>query len=179
MKKFIISAIFLHLMMSGWAQEANNEESLGKTIEELTLQWDKEADKLNNYNSLHQFCLAAEYRNEIITLLNNIHHYDSVLYDRLSKAARFNKDREIQKTLTEIETFEKEYDMQTFLHFLHNECIAVKEIEKSAKETRNDIGEYSYDSQVYRVETELNKFIKQITKRMDHIRKHVHHLHIK
>ncbi|REE02116.1 hypothetical protein [Marinoscillum furvescens] len=158
------------------AQDA--EESLGATIDKLTYAWDLEAENLKDYEGLTNFCVDKAYRFELIELLEDIHHYDSVLYKRLVKASRFNKTREIKKTLKEIETFEEEYSMKTFIHFLHEECKTRSEIESHSEELRNDIGANSYDGKIYMVETELNKFIKHITKRLDHIRDHVHHLHI-
>lgn len=165
---------FFTVVMQSKAQET----SLGKKITDLSYSWDLEADDLNNYIGLQKFCASAEYRQGIITLLNDLHHYDSLLYDRLIKASRFKKDREVEKTIAEIEEFETEYDMNSFLNFLRKECMRVKEIEHEADELKKDIGENSYDGQVYRVETELNKYIKHITKRVDHIREHINHLHI-
>ena len=69
--------------------------------------------------------------------------------------------------------------MKNFIHFLHEECVAQKDIEKNSKELKNDIGSESYDSQVYMLEIELGKFVKHITKRVDKIREHVHHLGVK
>ena len=176
MKKIAFTLVAFGFFLGAGAQD---NETLGQHIDELTYRWDEESKALNNYDGLSEFCLSVEYRSKIIILLNDIHHYDSVLFDRLSKAARFSKDHEIEKTLKEIEKFEGKYDMRSFLHFLHEECDRRKEIEHNAKELKNDIGANSYDGQIYIIETELNKYIKHITKRMDHIRKHVHHLHVK
>ncbi|MFY0605242.1 MAG: hypothetical protein JXR10_00915 [Cyclobacteriaceae bacterium] len=176
MKRISIIAITCTLLLSAKAQEST---SLGATIDELTYKWDTEAENLNSYNGLTEFCVDKEYRTELIGLLNDIHHYDSVLYDRLVKAQRFKKDKEIEKTLKDISKFEDKYSMKKLIHFLHEECNARKDIEKNADESRNDFGANSYSGQIYIVETELNKYIKHITKRVDHLRKHVHHLHIK
>lgn len=177
MKKVLFTVIAFTLFFCAMAQDAT--ETLGQKIDELTYQWDEEAVGLNNYPGLSRFCTSAEYRGEIITLLQDIHHYDSVLYNRLSTAARFNNDHEIKSTLKEIEKFEGDYDMKSFIHFLHEECELRNEIEHNAEELKNDIGANSYDGQIYIIETELNKYIKHITKRVDNIRKHVHHLHVK
>lgn len=178
MKRIILSVFAVLAVCSVFAQE-DDQKTLGTVIDDLTYEWDLEADNLNNYEGLSRFCVDKEYRLNVIDLLNDIHHYDSVLYDRLVKAARFNDDREINKTLKEIAKFEEEYSMKKFIHFLHEECIVRSDIEKNAEDLRNDIGSSSYDGQIYIVETELNKYIKHITRRMDHIREHVHHLHIK
>lgn len=176
-KIVIASALAVCLTTPMLAQ--SDQESIGQAINDLSYSWDLEAGTLNSYQGLSRFCQSPEYRTEITDLLNNIHHYDSVLYDQLVKASRFNKDKEIEKTLQEIAEFEGEYGMKNFIDFLHKECANRNDIEKHSEELKNDIGSESYGGQVYLVETELNKFIKQITKRVDNIRQHVHHLHIK
>ncbi len=176
MKRIYLIVITSTLLFSAQAQET---KTLGATIDELTYNWDTEAENLNSYDGLTEFCVNTEYRVGIVELLNEIHHYDSVLYDRLVKAQRFKKDKEIEKTLKEISKFEDQYSMKNLIHFLHEECDIRKDIEKNADESRNDLGANSYSGQIYIVETELNKYIKHITKRLDHVREHVHHLHIK
>lgn len=166
------------ILVFGAVCNAQDNEPIGPIIDELTYKWDSEAEVLNNYDGLTNFCVKAEYRTSIIDMLNDIHHYDSVLYKRLKAAYRINKNKEIEKTLDEIANFEKEYSMKNFIHFLHDECKARAELEKNVKDSKGDLGINSYDGQVYIIETELNKYIKHVTKRMDNIRDHVHHLHI-
>lgn len=174
---FIGFLICLTLVSTGYAQEEG--KTLGKIIDDLTYKWDDEAKDLNNYEGLAKFCINEEYRLGIINLLKDIHHYDSVLYDRLIQATRFGKStHEIKKTIDEIQKFEEGYDMKSFIHFLHTECSARKEIEHNAKDLKDEIGFYSYDGQIYVLENELNRYVSHITKRVDHIREHVHHLHI-
>ncbi|MEP4134481.1 MAG: hypothetical protein ABJL71_07650, partial [Cyclobacteriaceae bacterium] len=88
-------------------------------------------------------------------------------------------DRKISKAIKDIEKFEEGYSMKKFVHFLHQECKDQKEIEKNAEDLKSEIGSESYSGQIYILEIELNKYIKHITQRVDHIRKHVHHLHVK
>lgn len=172
-----VVTIFAIIICFCWKAEA--QEGLGAHIDALTKKWDVESEILRTYDGLSKFCDDREYRLEVVDMVNSIHHYDSSLYAQLQKAYRFNKDHEIEKTIKEIEKFEKQYSMKKFIHFLHEECITRKGIEKNAKESRNDIGANSYDGQVYIVETELNNYIRHITKIVDHIDKHVHHLHVK
>ncbi len=178
MKKLLIfSFLILFALSSSYGQDES--KTLGKIIDDLTYKWDDEASSLNNYDGLAKFCINEDYRLGIIQLLKDIHHYDSVLYDRLLKASRFgNQSHAIKKTIDEIEKFEEGYDMRSFVHFLHTECSARSEIEKNADDLKEEIGFYSYDGQIYVLENELNKYVSHITKRVDHIREHVHHLHI-
>ncbi len=178
MKTLIVGILICFSIVSpGFAQE--DGKTLGKIIDDLTYKWDDEAKGLNNYEGLAKFCINEEYRLGIINLLKDIHHYDSVLYDRLIKVTRTGKsNHEIKKTIDEIEKFEEGYDMRSFIHFLHTECSARKEIEHNAEDLKDEIGFYSYDGQIYVLENELSRYVNHITKRVDHIREHVHHLHI-
>ena len=147
---------------------------LGAKIEELTTKWDEEAEGLSTYKGLTQFCLKADYRGEMIETLKGIHHYDSVLYEEISKKARFGGNNEMKKTLKDIAKLEDGYSIHDFLVFLQEECNARKAIEKNARKTGKN-----KDSEAYILETELGKYVKQITKRIDVVREHVHHFNIK
>ena len=152
------------------------EGRLDERIDEVTYKWDLEADKLATYEGLLVVCGDKKYRAEILGLLDEIHHLDSVLYNVLVDLARYQTDREIRKTIKEIQQFEDQYDTKSFIRFMSKECKASREIEKESKKTRNQVGENSYSGQVYILETELFKYVKQITQRVDKIRIHVHHL---
>ena len=167
--------ILLFFGFQSLAQEETNER-LDEKIDKLTYAWDLEADKLSSYEGLQNLCADEKYRLEIFDLLREIHHYDTVLYDVLLKLSQRSKDREIKKTLHDIKKFEREYDMRKFIHYMREECVAMLEIEKNAEDTRNEVGYSSYSSQVYLLETELIKYVKHVTKRVDKIRQHVHHL---
>ena len=158
------------LLFSTLAQE----ESVGAKLEELTTKWDGEAEKLSNYDGLTQFCLDKNYRSEMVGTSKGIHHYDSVLYQEIAKKVRYGGSGEMKKTLKDIEKFENGYTIKDFLTFLNEECIARSAIEKNARKTGED-----KDGEVYMLETELAKYVKHITKRIDVIREHVHHLNIK
>lgn len=150
------------------------QESVGAKLEELTLKWDGEAEKLATYEGLGEFCSIKPYREEMVETLRGIHHYDSVLYQIVAKKARFGGDSEMKKTLKDIEKLESEYSIRDFLTFLHEECNARNDIERNARRTGED-----KDGEAYLLETELAKYVKHITKRIDVVREHVHHLNIK
>ncbi|MEM6643434.1 MAG: hypothetical protein AAF616_10675 [Bacteroidota bacterium] len=158
------------------AQEEASQERLDEKIDQLTYAWDLEADKLASYNGLQNLCADAEYREEVFGLLKEIHHYDTVLYEVLKKLSRTSKDKEIQKTMKDIKKFEREYDTKSFIKYMRKECSAMLEIEADADDTKNEVGYTSYSSQVYLLETELIKYVKQVTRRVDKIRAHVHDL---
>jgi hypothetical protein len=155
------------------------EENIGEKIDQLTYAWDRESVVMEDYEGMVKFCSQQEYRYEVIQLLKDIHHYDSVLYDRLSKANRFSQNKEIERTLKDIAAFEEEYSMTEFIQYLYDECQLIYELETNREELENDITYESYSGRRYLIETELGKYIRHIRKRVDVIREHVHHLHIK
>lgn len=170
MKNLILFTLSIGLWTSAFSQE-----NIGAKLEELTLAWDGEAEKLATYDGLSEFCTVEPYRARMIETLKGIHHYDSVLYDVITKKARYGGgDSEMKKTLKDIEKFESEYSIRDFLNFLHEECNARNDIERNARKTGED-----KDAEAYVLETELGKYVKHITKRIDVIREHVHHLNIK
>ncbi len=175
-RRILIFGFLSIAAIHSFAQESSSEERLDEKIDQLTYAWDLEADKLSSYEGLQNLCADEKYRLEIFDLLREIHHYDTVLYDVLLKLSQRSKDREIKKTLHDIKKFEREYDMRKFIHYMREECVAMLEIEKNAEDTRNEVGYSSYSSQVYLLETELIKYVKHVTKRVDKIRQHVHHL---
>lgn len=175
MKKSLIVSVFTILSLTAFGQS----ETLGQKIDELTYEWDSRSEELNSYDGLKKFCSDLEYRTDFVELLHEIHHYDSVLYQRLLKASRISDDKKISKAIKDIEKFEEGYSMRKFIHFLHQECKDQKEIEKNAEDLKSEIGSESYSGQIYILEIELNKYIKHITQRVDHIRNHAHHLHVK
>lgn len=172
MKTIFLSALIL---ISTCALSQENER-LDEKIDQITYDWDLEADKLSSYEGLQQLCMDEAYRTKILTLLDEIHHYDSVLYDVLLKLSKTSDDKEIKKTIKDIKKFEEDYDSQSFIAFMSDECKAMRDIETHADETANEVGYNSYDGQVYLLETELFKYVKHVTARVDKIRLHVHHL---
>jgi len=59
---------------------------------------------------------------------------------------------------------------------LKEECTAQSDLERHKKHYKKDNGEESYDSKVYVVELELQKYVNHLTSRIDQLDKHVHHL---
>ena len=157
-----------------FAQE--DGERLDEKIDKVTYSWDLEADKLATYEGLLSVCGDKDYEAKVVNLLNEIHHLDSILYGVLVKLSKTSTDKEIKKTLKDIKKFEEEYGTKKFIHFMSQECQAASEIEKNAEDTRNEVGATSYSGQVYILETELFKYVKHVTQRVDKIRIHVHHL---
>ena len=172
-KKPLVLAILL--MMVAFATMS---QSTIEAMDELTYKWDLEAETLSTYEGLLEFCVNEDYRFSTIDILKGIHHYDSILYTNLQKAHR--KDRhnhQINKTIKQIENFEREYTTKNFIHFLHGDCNKSVDLEQHSSELRKDSGEGSYDNQVYVLEVELGRYVHHITKKVDQIRNLTHHLY--
>lgn len=174
--RIIYFTFLIFISTSLLSQSDVKNDRLDEEIDRVTYKWDLEADKLASYEGLQNLCADESYRLEVFDLLKEIHHYDTILYQVLVKLSHQSKDREIQRTLKEIKRFEEEYDIEAFVHYMHLECNAMLEIERESDNTRNEVGFISYSSQIYLLETELIKYVKHITKRVDRLRLHVHHL---
>ncbi len=181
MKFRIVILIQLSILFSTCFNDAaaqSDSTGIVKQFDALVIKWELLSNDLATYEGLEKYCTEKEYQTNVIKTLDEIHHYDSLLYQVISKKARFDKSAELKKTLAQIEEFETEYKGPSFIKKLHDECVGRREIEKDSKETRNDIGMNSYDGQVLILEADLKKYVTHITKLMDHIEEHVHHLHI-
>ncbi len=162
---------------SAEARQAQNESLVSK-FDDLTNRWYLVSSEMKTYDGLKKYCNDQAYREHIMDVLEEIHHYDSLLYERVSLKARFDSGHEIKKVLHQIEQFEEKYSAASFSTTLRLECSEQRQVERHASETRNDIGSASYDSQVVVLEAHLNKYVNHITRLMDHIKEHIHHLHI-
>ncbi|MEM9896069.1 MAG: hypothetical protein AAF789_06840 [Bacteroidota bacterium] len=172
--KTILFVMLQLLFLVTQAQEG--EERIDDAIDRITYDWDAQAELLQTYEGLSRLCDDAAYRDQIFSLLKEIHHYDTVLYGVLRTIRNKKQEKEIKKTLKDIESFEDTYSTKAFARFMNEECKARREIENEADNTRNQVGIYSYSGQTYVLETELFKYVKHVTDKVDKIRKHVHHL---
>lgn len=145
----------------------------------LTTQWLKVSDDLSHYGGLSAFCTSSEYRTYTLELLELLHHYDSVVLDML-KSPTNDLDissKEFKKTMKDIAKFEQEYDVRGFISFLRESCVTRNELERDKQDLKKEVGMYSYDGQVMMLETDLQKFMKKIDKRIVAINEHVHKIH--
>jgi len=153
---------------------AQQEAEIVKTIDDLRYTWDDEALKLETYEGLGEFCGNSEYRKKIISMLDDIHHYDTLLYGIVTRKYEANEDQEAKATLNDIETLEVDYTTKSFRRFIHKECNTYNEIENNL----GAAGGSEYNKEVKALEKELKKYVIEITKQIDIIDEHVHHLHL-
>ena len=168
MKRFIC----LPLLLSCFFSTAQEESSIVKVIDNLTVRWDETAIKLKNYQGIQEFCLTPTFKEETIDLLNSIHHWDTTLYFIVQNKFDASKDKEAEATLQDIEKLETEYSTENFKVFIQQECGMLKVIEESfSQETIK-----KYEKDIRSFEKELVQYVNSITYRIDIIDVHVHHL---
>lgn len=168
--KIIASTLLIVTCLFAQSQESE----IAKTIDKLTVKWDKNAIDLETYEGLGKFCSESAYRKQIIELLDEIHHYDTLLYGIVSRKFDASQDAEAKATIEDINTLEADYTTSSFKKFIHQECNTYNEIEKNL----GSKGGKEYEKEVKNLEKELIKYVVEVTKRIDLIDEHMHHLHI-
>lgn len=164
--------VLLYALFSFSLHAQERDETITEAVDRLTQKWDKEAEVLQTYNGMREYCKNRQHRANTIDLVREIHHYDSVLYQTVKQKFDQNKDPEAEATLKDIKRLEEEYSTKGFLEFLHRECGTFNEIENNYGRSRGK----KYDKEVAKMEKELSKYVSQITLQIDNIDEHVHHL---
>lgn len=166
-----IAFIFLFgLGLFAGAQEKT--EDIVMIVDDLTVKWDEQANRLKTYQGLQDYCATKPYRDRTIELLTTIHHWDTTLYFIVKNKYAESEDEEAAATLKDIERLEAEYTTQNFKAFIHRECNTVNEIERNYGRS----GGKEYEKSVKVLEKELLKYVNSITERIDIIDEHIHHL---
>jgi hypothetical protein len=167
--KQLILICSLALAFSSSAQEKVN---IVKVIDELRGNWDITAIKMKNYQGIHNFCADKDYKKKTMTLLDEIHHWDTTLYFIVQNKYSSNEDEEAAATLEDIEALETEYSTENFKNFISEECEILKVIEDhfDSEAVRQ------YEKEIKKFEREMIKYVNSITDRVDIVDEHIHHL---
>ncbi len=147
------------------------DENIVAIVDDLTMKWDKQAETLQKYTGLRYYCTAEVYRTNTTELLDEIHHYDTLLYGIVTRKYADSKDKEAEATLKDIITVEADYTTKSFKEFLQKECDGYTEIEENYKNKGS-----KYYKEIEKLEKELSKYVITITQRIDLIDEHIHHL---
>jgi len=177
----IVALLFAFPGKSNGAHLYTNDSTaarLESIFDNISYRWDILAENLEQYSGLSSYCLQKDFREEVITVLEDIHHFDSLIYKRLKVIASRKHNGEINKTVRQIEELESEFGIKSFTSFLLDECKERKSVEKSRKDYVGDYGQSSYDGQKKLIENSLHRYVHHVTHLVDHVRKHIHHLHI-
>jgi len=165
--RLVYSFIFSALSLLLTAQVKS--ENIVEVIDELTVSWDDSANQLKSYEGLQEYCRNKVFRDNTILLLNQIHHYDSTLYNVVTHKYDTHKDAAAKATLDDIVELEKDYTTKNFLKFLRRECMSFNDNE------RNKTFE-GHDKRAKELEKELARYVKAVTHQIDIVDKHIHHL---
>ena len=159
--------IFAILALSPDSQA--QETDIVTILDDLRDQWDASAETLRTYEGLESYCRDRTFRMNTSDLLDKIHYYDTTLYQIVSDKFNVSKNEEAKATLDDIEDLESDYRTRLFQTFLREECGQFNEAEQNKA-----IGDYK--AQTDRIEKELTLYIDAITKLIDVIDEHAHHL---
>jgi hypothetical protein len=168
-----ISFVFLFFLLT-FSSIGQENTSIVSIIDDLTVRWDETAIRLKDYQGIQNFCANNASFGETIQLLDDIHHWDTTLYFTVQEKYADTNDEEAQATLRDIETLETDYTTENFKNFILAECEEIKAIE--SRFPNETIKEYEKDVKSF--EKELKKYLTTITKRIDIIDEHVHHLNL-
>ncbi|MEQ9424622.1 MAG: hypothetical protein RJQ09_09410 [Cyclobacteriaceae bacterium] len=152
-----------------WGQ--SGDEDIAEIIDQLTVRWDAQAEGLMKYENLKNLCRNRDYRYDLIELLDKIHHYDTTLYFVVTKKFETDQDPEAKATIDDIITLEADYTTLNFKNFIHQECNNYNMVENSFGKEGPE-----YEEERNLVEEELSAYVTTITRRIDIIDEHVHHL---
>ena len=113
-------------------------------------------------------------------MLEALHHYDSIVMDRMSDPQFIvtHDAKEQRKTLKDINKLESEYGMKSFIDHMRVACVDRTDIEKNKEKLKNGIGTETYDGKILILETEQHRYLNHIDRLVERISDHLHVLHI-
>ncbi len=164
----------MSLLLYGLWTHAQRKDNLVKVIDDLRYNWDEAAISLKDYQGIQHFCSDSTKKVQTIQLLDEIHHWDTTLYRIVQEKYDLNQDKEAKATLKDIETLETDFTTEKFKNFIQEECDQIKVI-------RNDFDALTikqYEKNIRKFEKELINYINIVTRRIDLIDEHVHHLRL-
>ncbi len=146
--------------------------SLSEKLAGVTAKWDEKAKELDSYQGLKSYCNEPSFREETVTLLIDLHHLDSILYDNVvDKANQVGASAEIRLTLRDIQKVQLGSSTRDFVDFLQIEC---NRLDNVAQELAT--GDKKASKHRDALEKELDRYISLTTARIDLILEHVQHL---
>lgn len=169
MKKLIAILIIVGSYNTCYSQKKN----IVQIMDYLRGDWDAKVEFLKTFDDLQNLCRNRPFRVDLIGLLDDIHHYDTTLYNTVNQKYYQSSDPEARATLDDIETLERDYTTINFRDFVHKECSEYNFVESNFDHAGDD-----YESEKKRVEIELNKYLVAITWQIDIIDEHAHHLNL-
>ncbi len=177
MRKSAIAFVFSIVSLTSFGQSYLVENRIGRgrdiveIMDYLRGDWDAKVSFIRTLEDLRNLCRNRDFRVDLIELLDEIHHYDTTLYNTVIAKYSHNSDPEAKATLEDIETLELDYTTRSFKGFVHHECNEYNFVKNNF--SKSDPG---YAEEKNRIEIELNKYVSAITWQVDVIDEHAHHL---
>jgi len=161
------------LILCPYGQILAQSEDIVKIMDDHRTDWDTKVQFLRTYDDLKNLCRNRDFRSDLIRLLDQIHHYDTTLYNIVKFKYANNADPEAKATLDDIEKLERDYATLGFRNFVQTECSEYNMVENSFGKEGDE-----YEAEKKRVRIELNKYVASITRQIDLIDEHAHHLQL-
>ena len=146
----------------------------------LATEWLQKSEILHTYAGVNEYCQNPSFRAETDKILKAIHHYDSLIIDKLTDPSSYfaYNAKEEKKTLKDITELESAFSFDNFLAQMRSSCEFRNEIEKNAKTLKNGNGFESYDGKILVLETEIAKYLNKIDKLVLRVDNHIHILEV-
>ena len=178
MRTLVITLCLMIIALNATSQD-KSAQKLEDKYDNLASEWLLISGDLKTYGGLAQYCLQSSYREKTASILQSIHHYDSVVLQNLAGSDQATINAKEQKnTLKDLEKLEGKYSIADFNEHLKESCAFRREIEKNKKEEKNDFGAESYDGKILLLETELRKYLHHIDQLVLKMDDHLHLLHL-
>lgn len=177
MKKYITLIVLVFFSLSGFAQY---DEAIEDDFDLLTEEWLERSSDLSGYTGISSYCRSAEFRKSVNDLIIEVHHYDSLILDKMNDpVASLSMDfKEQAKTYKDIFKLESEYSTKNFIQHMKETCEFRREIERDKKRLQGGVGTDSYDAQILVLETETQRYLKHIDKLVSKVDDHLHFLYL-
>jgi len=147
------------------------DSEIVRIMDALRAEWDTKVQFLSSYDDLRNLCGNDSYRRDLVAVLNTIHHYDTTLYEAVMEKYTRTSDPVAKATLDDIEALEANYTTRSFMIFVRKECQEYKLTENGVSKEGTE-----YEANRKRIEMELIKYLPEITRQIDLIDEHAHHL---
>lgn len=176
-RRYLLLPVFFLISLATYGQ---SNTTITDEFDLMVSDWLLRSEALRTYEGINEYCVNERFRNSVNTVLNSIHHYDSLIMQQLADPTviGYNSHKNQQKTLKDIYKFELKYDAKGFIDEMRGDCRFRNEIELHASELRNGVGLESYDSKVLLLETRMQKYLKEVDKLVVKIDDHLHLLHL-
>lgn len=164
-----------------YAQRAHKQVKIDpkeavRLFDKVAIEWLELSDELGTYAGLGEYCKNKEYKNYVMDVLDELHHYDTLIYQVLSEKALERSNHELKVTLHEIEKVEDVFKPRNFKRKLNEDCKLRRSLERSYDDIKNDIGMESYDGKNLILENDIYTYMHKISHLVKLIEKHIHHI---